>query len=305
MSSIKGVTQGTVRAYENDLTLFFRFLKIEYGLTDTEDFQEIKINDIDKNFLNNIELGDIYSFLSYLENERGNSNATRARKIACLKSFFGYSCKKAKIIDHNIADELETPRIKKKVPVYLNENESRKLIKSISGRHAERDRCMVVLFLNTGLRLSELCSINISSIKGDTLVVKGKGDKERKVYLNDSCLKAIKEYLPVRDKMMLKVGEKDADALFISQRWNRISKRAVEDVVKSCVEGAGLSSKYSTHKLRHTAATLMYRAGADIRSIQEILGHESISTTQIYTHVADEQLRNAVKINPLNDTRSA
>lgn len=307
MSSVKGATKGTVNGYESDLILFLRFMKIQNGIVDEDTpYSEIEVSDIDKNFMKEIELGDVYEFLSYLENERGNSNTTRARKIACLKSFFRYLYRKAKIIDYDISGDLETPSIEKKKPVFLNLDESKKLLQSITGRNVKRDTCIVTLFLNTGMRLSELCSINISAIKGDTLVITGKGNKERFVYLNNACLNSIDEYMKVRELWLEKVHEDCFDALFLSEQKKRISKRAVEDIVNNAIKNAGLSSKYSTHKLRHTAATLMYRAGADIRSIQEILGHESVSTTQIYTHVMEDQLRNAVHLNPLNDeTRTA
>lgn len=301
LSSIKGASKQTVNAYASDLVLFFRFLKIYYNKVDEEtDFQEISVLDIDTAFINDINLSDIYSFLSYLENERNNVGTTRARKVACLKSFFKYAYKKAKIIDYDLGAELESPKIPKKMPIYLNLEESKKLLNSVNSRNYDRDRCIIALFLNTGMRLSELCGINISSIKGDTLIVTGKGNKERFVYLNDTSLKYIRRYLDKRNKKAHLIEPDSKDALFISEQKKRISKRAVEDVIKNAIRNAGLSDDYSVHKLRHTAATLLYRAGADIRSLQTILGHESIATTQIYTHLEEDQLRQAVKLNPLN-----
>lgn len=302
ISSIKGATQETVKAYASDLILFFRFLKI-YSDDDTDgctNFEEICIADIDVKFIREITLSDIYAFLSYLEIDRNNANSTRARKIACLKSFFRYAYKKAKIIDADIGLDLETPKISKKMPIYLSLDESRALLAAVSSRNTIRDRCIITLFLNTGMRLSELCSINISSIKGDMLTVLGKGNKERVIYLNVACLDEINKYLQVRKLKEEDIDLEHIDALFLSEQKTRISKRTVENIVQNAICRAGLSKKYSVHKLRHTAATLMYRAGADIRSLQSILGHESVATTQIYTHLEEDQLRYAVKMNPLN-----
>lgn len=300
LSSIKGYSKGTIAAYETDLILFFRFLKVQYGIVDENvPFCEISISDIDKDFLRKIDLSDLYSFLSYLENDRGNADKTRARKIACLKSFFKFLYRKAKLIDHNVAEELETPNIAFKMPVYLNEHQSRQLLKNISGRNAVRDTCIITLFLNTGMRLSELCSIDIDNILGDTIVIQGKGKKERFVYLNNACMKAINKYIPIRNEK-LKYQDVPCDALFISERKQRISKRAVEDVVTKAIKKAGLPNTFTVHKLRHTAATLLYKAGVDIRSLQTILGHNNVSTTQIYTHIEEDELRSAVKKNPLN-----
>lgn len=300
--SIKGATPQTVNAYTYDLILFFRFLKMHYGNIDEDcPFEDISIQDIDVNFIQEIELYDIYTFLAYLQNERDNASTTRARKVACLKSFFRYAHKKGKILDYDLGVELESPKISKKLPIYLTLEESKKLIDSVDSRNYERDRCIIVLFLNTGMRLSELCGINISSIRGDTLIVKGKGNKERLVYLNESCINEINKYLRVRKKKEKQIKDDSKDALFISEQKRRISKRAVEDVVNNAIKKAGLSDNYSVHKLRHTAATIMYRSGADIRSLQTILGHESVATTQIYTHVKEDQLRDIVNSNPLND----
>lgn len=301
MSSIKGASKGTIQGYEYDLILFFRFLKIHYDLVDYDTpFSEISIHDIDNDFIKDIELVDVYAFLSYLENDRGNNNKTRARKIACLKSFFNFLYRKSKIIYNNIGEELEMPRIKSGIPIYLNEEESRQLIGGIDSRNYIRDKCIITVFLNTGLRLSELCSINVGDIRDDSLIVKGKGGKERFVYLNKSCVTLINHYMIIRNSQLKKARKENEKALFISERKKRISKRTVEQVVVNAVKDAGLPPKYSVHKLRHSAATLMYRSGADIRSLQTILGHESIATTQIYTHVQEDQLRSAVNLNPLN-----
>jgi site-specific recombinase XerD len=302
---IKGRSNNTVNGYKIDLILLFRFLKMYRGICPRNlEFSQIQINDIDDEFIKSISLSDLYAFLSFVERNRQNNSYARARKVASIRSFFQYLNTKAKILDENPAMELESPRIEKRNPIYLTLRESKELLRSVdeSYKHEKRDYCIITLFLNCGLRLSELCSINISKIKEDTLTVIGKGNKERTVYLNKACLKAISDYLIERNSMEILPEHKDA--LFISEKKSRISKRTVEVIIDKHLKAAGLdSNKYSPHKLRHTAATLMYKHGnVDIRSLQKILGHESVSTTQIYTHVDDDRLREAVKLNPLNDT---
>ncbi|MDP4178012.1 MAG: tyrosine recombinase XerC [Bacillota bacterium] len=304
LSVIKGKSINTIDGYRLDLSLFFRFLKLYKGLCPQNiEFNDIVINDIDDDLIKEIKLADFYAFLSFVENQRSNSSYARARKVASLKSFFKYLYTKSKIINENPTSDLDSPKINKRNPVYLTLDESKSLLSSVSktNKHEKRDFCIVTLFLNCGLRLSELCSINISKIKEDTLTIIGKGNKERTVYLNNSCIKAISEYMLERNSMDILAEYKDA--LFISEKKCRINKRSVENLVKKYVLEAGLDSeRYSPHKLRHTAATLMYKYGnVDIRSLQEILGHENISTTQIYTHVDDDKLREAVKSNPLNE----
>ncbi|MCY6372537.1 tyrosine recombinase XerC [Clostridium ganghwense] len=304
LGTIKGKSQNTINGYRWDLSMFFRFLKLYKGfIKENIEFEDIPIDDIDKSFIKKIRLSDLYAFISFTENYRNNGNYARARKVASLKSFFKYLCGKAKILDENPAAELEAPKINKRNPVYLTLEESKSLLSSIDGENKERDHCIVTLFLNCGLRLSELCSIDISKIKDDTLTIIGKGNKERTVYLNNACLKAIEKYLPIRNQKYDKINPTDKDALFISKKYRRINKRSVELLVKKYIEKAGLNKqKYTPHKLRHTAATLMYKYGnVDIRSLQKILGHENVSTTQIYTHVDDETLRQAVSLNPLSE----
>lgn len=298
METIRGKSKNTVTAYSYDLTLFFRYIKIKRNIVDPDvELESIPIDDIDEYFVRNIGLSDFYSFLSFAANERDNKNYARARKVACLRSFFKY-LQKMKIIEDNPTAELETPKINSRQPVYLTLEESRKLLSVIDGQNRERDYAIITLFLNCGLRLSELIGIDIDSINGDILKVIGKGNKERTVYLNNACTEAINNYLKVRPVDDVK----DKKALFLSERKRRISKRSVQYLVKKYIGLSELDTdKYSTHKLRHTAATLMYKYGkVDIRSLQQILGHENISTTEIYTHIDDETLRDAVKSNPLS-----
>jgi site-specific recombinase XerD len=241
--------------------------------------------------------------MSYVSRERDNNANSRARKVASIKSFFNYLTTKARLLEHNPAVELESPKIIKRLPRYLNIEESKMLLASVSGKNRERDYAILTLFLNCGLRLSELVSININKIKNDTLTVIGKGNKERTIYLNKACKSALNAYLRVRPVE----GVIDKNALFLSERKKRISNKTVQYIVKKYIIAAGLDpERYSTHKLRHTAATLMYKHGhVDIRALQEILGHESVSTTEIYTHVDNQQLKEAVDSNPLAEIAAA
>lgn len=304
MQNIKNRSQSTIREYHYDLRDTFRFLKlykldkIKLNQINNELIENTDITDLDIKFVKKIELTDLYEYLNYLSNVRLDKPTTRARKIAAIKSFFNFMTFKQKMLEKNPAVELETPKLGKRLPKYLSLDESLSLLHSIEGKNEKRDTCIITLFLNCGLRLSELVAINFKDIKDNTLQVIGKGDKERSVYLNDACQKALKEYIAVRPKDV-----KDHDALFISERGTRIGKRTVEMMVKKYITMAGLDpKKYSPHKLRHTAATLMHKyGGVDIRSLQQILGHESISTTEIYTHVDSEQVKEALEKNPLNN----
>ncbi|WP_242980689.1 tyrosine recombinase XerC [Clostridium vincentii] len=304
LETIKGKSINTINGYAIDLTLFFRFLKVYKGvIKDVNlEFSEIPINDVDSDFIRSIKLTDIYAFLSYVEKVRENGSYARARKVAALRSFYKFLQGKAKIIDDNPTLDLESPKINKRHPVYLTLDQSLDLLSSLNSKdkNYRRDHCILTLFLNCGMRLSELCSIKIDKIKTDTLTIIGKGNKERTVYLNEACVKTINNYMQVRD--ISKVLEAENKFLFISARNRVINKRTVELLVKKHIQNAGIvDGKYTPHKLRHTAATLMYKYGnVDIRSLQSILGHEDISTTQIYTHVDEESLREAVKSNPLS-----
>lgn len=298
--TVKAKSVNTVYGYKIDLKLFLKYIKViktEKNLK-AIDVDSINISDLDIEFIKTISIYDIYSFINYITLERKNSSYARARKTAAIRSFFKYLETKVKLISENPAKDLESPKISKRHPIYLTLNESKRLLDSIEGKHKERDYAIIMLFLNCGLRLSELVGIDIDKIKGDTLSVIGKGNKERTVYLNEACINAIERYLNVRPK-----DSKDKNALFLSERKTRINKRTVELIVKKYVQKAGLTEdKYTPHKLRHTAATLMYKYGnVDIRALQQLLGHESVSTTQIYTHIDDEKLRKAINSNPLSN----
>ncbi|MDR0249650.1 MAG: tyrosine recombinase XerC [Oscillospiraceae bacterium] len=305
--TIKNHSKKTVEEYFFDLRLFFRFLKAHKGLSDSPDLDDVTISDIDARFIERISLSDAYAFLSYLSGERENHNGkqpgdlglgapARARKVASVRSFFKYCAMKAHVIEKNPMLELDSPKLRRDLPRFLTEEDSIALLRSIGGMHKERDFAIIILFLNCGLRISELQGLNMQDIQGDTIRVLGKGNKVRILYLAPACIEAIERYKEVRPP----VGEK-VTALFLSSRLRRISTKTVHIIVKKHIAAAGLDqTRYSSHKLRHTAATLMLENGVDIRTLQELLGHENLNTTQIYTHVSSTQLREAARANPLS-----
>lgn len=304
--TILNKSPNTVKEYNYDIVNFLKYIKKQFKLSDKKDIKEINVNDMDISVMKKITLQDIHRYISYMAIELNSSPATRARKISCLRVFFKYLTSKAKLLDVNPAQDLETPKLGRRMPKYLSLEESKKLLnvtQDENSRNNIRDYAIITLFLNCGMRLSELVNINITDIdfSESKMTVIGKGNKERTIYLNKACMKAIKDYLSVRSHNKVKTDSRDA--LFLSERKERISNRSVQDIVKKELQKAGLdTNKYSVHKLRHTAATLMYQYGdVDIRALQELLGHESISTTEIYTHVNDERVRNAVESNPLAD----
>ena len=308
-ATILNKSPNSIREYNYDLKMFLRFIKIRFNLTDETDFSKIKISDISIKTIRKIQLSDIHAFLSYMAIELKSKSATRARKASTIRVFFNYLSQKANLITINPAQNLETPKSDKRLPKYLNLEESKKLLEASSdedNRNYQRDYAITTLFLNCGLRLSELVGINIQDIDFSEakLNVIGKGNKERTIYLNRACLKALSDYLFIRPQVGIKADKLNSDkALFLSERKERISRRTVQYIISKELQKAGLDSrKFSVHKLRHTAATLMYQYGnVDIRALQELLGHESISTTEIYTHVDNTQVRNAVESNPLAD----
>ena len=305
LRNISGRSAKTVDEYCMDLRTLFRFIKMNRGLihSDTE-FKDIDVKDCDLEFIKTITNLDIFEFMNFVADARNNMSSTRQRKTSSIKGFFNYLCVHEKLLDSDPTETLVRPKKKKSLPKYLSLEQSIDLLKAVDGPFKERDYCMITLFLNCGLRLSELVGINIDSIlRGNgTLVVKGKGNKERSVYLNKACLDAIDAYLKVRP-----IPEKrtERNALFLSSRKTRISPKTVQIIVNANLEKIGLGSGYSVHKLRHTAATLMYQYGeVDIRVLQDILGHENLSTTEIYTHISSKQRQNAIESNPLASVTS-
>ena len=308
-ATILNKSQNTVKEYNYDLNTFLKYILYHFKMTNEKDLKQISIRNMSLETVSKITLDDIHSFLFYLTNTYNSKAATRARKVSSIRVFFNYLCNKAGLIEKNPAQNLETPKLDKRIPKYLTLDDSKKLLEAVNDmddRNKERDYAIITLFLNCGMRLSELVGINIKDINfnDQKLNVIGKGNKERTIYLNSACMNAVNKYLAVRPHDNIKYDSKDA--LFLSERLERISNRTVQYVVKQELLRAGLdTNKYSVHKLRHTAATLMYRYGnVDIRALQVLLGHDSISTTQIYTHVDDQQVRNAVEDNPLADLES-
>ncbi len=310
-ATILNKSSNTIKEYNYDIAHFLKFIQYEFGiakLNDDENIKSISVKNMDLSVVEKITLENIHSFLAYLKNEYRSKPATLARKTASIRVFFHYLCNKTKKISTNPAQDLESPKLDKRLPKYLTLDQSKKLLETVSsdishGNHDNhvRNHAIITLFLNCGMRLSELININIKDIdfSNNKLNVIGKGNKERAIYLNNACINAINEYLAIRPKDGIKFNSKDA--LFLSERRERISNRTVQYIVKEELRLAGIdANKYSVHKLRHTAATLMYKYGnVDIRALQELLGHESISTTEIYTHVDNEQIRSAVENNPL------
>lgn len=303
MLAALGRSELTVKEYRYDIICFCRFYKQDKNMVSSDVvFEEIDVTDIDVPMLNKVTTDDLLAFIIWLSRTRKQSNAARARHVASLRSFFKYLHSKKRLIDKNPAYDLETPKIGKRNPKYLTLEQSQKLLQTAYESPKEsnvRDYCMLTLFLNCGMRLSELRGINTDDIRGTTLTVIGKGNKERTIYLNDSCLAALDDWMNERNT--IKVKPEAEKALFVSKRGTRISDDMIQIVIKRLLEEAGIDTRiYSVHKLRHTAATLMYKYGhVDIRNLQMILGHQSVSTTQIYTHVDEEALQRAVESNPL------
>ena len=309
METIMGRSPNTVNEYYLDLRTFFRFLLQKRGLVpSSQPFEEISIDSIDLRILQNVTKSDILDFLVFAARERpkfhksqattfGNDMHARARKISALRGLYKYYCEKVQLIENNPTKGLDTPRSKKELPKYLTLQESLELLDAVDGPYRERDYCIITLFLNCGMRVSELVNIDMQDISDDRLRLLGKGNKERMIYLNQACVNAIEAYLPHR----ITPKAASRNALFISRLGNRIDVQTVKALVKKYLTAAGLSQKHcSVHKLRHTAATLMYQNGVDVRTLKEVLGHENLDTTMIYTHVVDQNLRDAAEANPLN-----
>ena len=307
--TIKGQSQLTISEYYLDLRMFLRFIKLmRNDMPIHTRLDDIDIRDIDVPFLAKIRTSDIFDFLSYLANDRnpnpdaavpdyGISASSRARKLSSLKSFFKYLTVRTKQLTENPVADLEYPKLRKSLPKYLTLEQSAALLQAVSGQNQERDYAILMLFLSCGIRRSELVGLNITDLYEDRIRVIGKGNKERFVYFGSPCRKAIDNYLPIRQKMVLT----DNRALFGSRNGNRISTDAVHALVKKAFLKAGLdATQFSAHKLRHTAATMMLSGGVDVKTVQEVLGHENLNTTQIYTHIESTELKIAAEANPIS-----
>lgn len=310
MQNVKGRSEKTVDEYFISLRTFFRYMKKRKNLVpkDTDD-KEITIDDIDLDFIKSITFTDISYFMNYCIRDLNNGDAARARKACAIRVFYKFLTEKISVLEYNPAKELDTPKVKKALPKYLTLEQCIELLNSVDGKNRQRDYCILTLFMNCGMRLSELVGINLTDIRSDgSLRLLGKGNKERVVFLNDACKEAINDYLEVRPNDIIK-NQKDKNALFISRNGNRIKNRTVEWIVYKYLRRIGLAEEnasmgYSVHKLRHTAATLMYQHGnVDVRVLKDILGHENLGTTEIYTHLSSEQMENAANSNPLNNIK--
>ena len=307
--TVKAHSRRTVDEYFLDLRNFFRYLKTlrDPSLAGTP-LDEIDIMDVDLDFVADVTLSDIYSYMTYLSRDRaqhhnsansdyGLSASSRARKIATIRSFYNYLTNKKHLLRENPVKDIDSPKLKKTLPKYLTLDQSTELLDAVDGKNQERDYCILTFFLNCGLRISELVGLNLNDVSEDTLRVLGKGNKVRILYLNDACQEALQNYLAVRRP----ITGRDANALFLSSRNERVSRSTVHAMVKKRLSAAGIdSTEYSSHKLRHTAATLMLQNGVDVRAVQEVLGHDHLNTTEIYTHVDNEGLRTAARANPLS-----
>lgn len=287
---IKGRSDNTIFEYRTDLLMFFKFVLAARNTPIIDNSFAV----VDLEFIKSIALSDMYAFIAHCQISLKASAGTRARKIVSIRQFWKYLKTKAHLIDNNITEELETPKLPKRIPKYLSLEESVRLL--IECKKSPRDHCIITIFLNCALRLSELASLNIDQIGSDILTIIGKGNKERKIFLTPAAKKAINTWLQVRNSLNV-----NTNALFISRNSHRLTTRAVQNIVKKYIIASDLDPiTLSSHKLRHTAATLMYKYGkVDIRSLQEILGHESVATTEIYTHIDEHQLQSAVNSNPL------
>ena len=310
--TVKAHSKRTVDEYFLDLRNFFRYMKqTRDPALAAKALDEIDICDVDLEFVASVTLTDIYGYMTYLSRDRiqhqnsrnsdyGLNAASRARKIATIRSFYNYLTNKMHLLRENPVKDIDSPKLQKSLPKYLTLDESLTLLDAVDGKNQERDYCILTLFLNCGLRISELVGLNLNDIQEDALRILGKGNKIRIIYLNEACQDALKRYLEVRRP----IQGRDANALFLSSRNERISRSMVHAMVKKRLSEAGLdSAQYSSHKLRHTAATLMLQNGVDVRAVQEVLGHDHLNTTEIYTHIDNEALRVAAKANPLSNVK--
>ncbi len=305
METIKGRSARTVDGYYLDLRSFIRFLLIDNCIvSDDTDYKEIKIADAGFDLIKNATRIDAMRFLSEFQRNHDNESKARSRKVSAIRSFYKYLTVSSGKLPENPMLNLETPKLKKTLPKFLTLEQALELLTHVETSFTERDFCMITLFLNCGMRLSELCGINLNDIRDNQLRLLGKGNKERIVYLNNSCLTAIETYLRALDSGE-KVKRVDKNALFLNRNGKRIGPRRVEQIVEQCLKEAGLDGMgISPHKLRHTAATLLYQdAGVDIRVLKELLGHESLATTEIYTHVSNRQIEDASNRSPLKNVK--
>ena len=307
--TIKGQSSRTVAEYYLDLRMFLRFMvMIRSDMPYDTDLNTISIKDVDLEFIKGITLEDVYDFFSYLSDDRiyhpetnhpgqGIENAARARKLSAIKSFYKYLTVRTKQLEENPVADVEYPKLRRALPKYLTLDQAKDLLNSVKGTHADRDLAILLIFLNCGVRISELAGLNFGDIYKDRLRILGKGNKERTVYMGEACIEAIQAYNSLLPE---KIQNDVKRPLFLSQKGGRMSTNAIHRMVKKHLLAAGLDpTQYSAHKLRHTAATLMLSRGVDFKTVQEVLGHEHLNTTEIYTHIENTELKIAAEANPL------
>lgn len=309
MAVIKGRSALTIKNYYSDLRLFLRYLKVnnDPSLKDS-DFSQIIISDVPEQLVKSVTLTDILGFLHFSMEQRQNEQKARARKAVSIRRFFKYLTDNKQWFEVSPAANLELPSPKNALPKHLTIDQANQLLSECSDIKDwtdSRDYCIITFFLNCGMRLSELVGISVNDyMKSKDITtgeeyyfikVIGKGNKERIIYLNNACVDAYNAYIQVRP------NAQNENALFLSKRLKRISNRRVEQIIEEKLMKSGLSGMgFSVHKLRHTAATLMYQNGVDVRVLKEVLGHENLNTTQIYTHVSNIQIKQAMDNNPLS-----
>ncbi len=316
---VKGRSELTVKNYYIDIRTFFRFYKMRNGRAsqDMSDFSSISISDITDDDIKSVDLKLVQEYLVFMKTEKSNEQKARYRKAVALRQFYKFLTNNKHLFEVNPMANLELPTPKPALPKYLTLEQSLELLTHVDSPEQKRDYCIIVFFLNCGMRLSELVGIDINDIRCThesgtavyTLKVLGKGNKERIIFLNNACVNAYMDYLAPDESdpdVRNAAGNRDmsakTNALFLSKRGTRISNRRVQQIVEQCLKNCGLDNQgLSVHKLRHTAATLMYQNGVDVRVLKDVLGHENLNTTQIYTHVSNSQLENAMKQNPLSN----
>jgi integrase/recombinase XerC len=281
----KNYSNYTIVSYRNDLIQFFNYLKLYRILKDD------KIEYVNRNVMR--------KYIVYLKKSDYSARSI-SRKISTVRSFFKF-CLREGIIKVNPTINLITPKIDKKLPYFLYLQEVNKLIETPLKNtiFGIRDRAILELLYGTGIRVGELVNLNICNIDlyEKTIIVFGKGSKERILPLGNPSIMAIQEYLTSRNLFEKKifVNKNDLEALFLNRLGGRLTTRSIRRIIIKYMKMAGLNKKISPHVLRHSFATHLLGGGADLRSVQELLGHKSLSTTQIYTHITKERLKTIYK----------
>lgn len=303
--AIRNLSKAYITSLSNTIEQFLEFINVHAFKNKYESIDNITLNDI-----RGLKNSDIYSFIFYLAECHYQPNS-RVVKLEHIRTFFNYLFTIKHTIFREPFKKINSERkIEKKLPNYLSIEEGKKLINLYKNSDKPgdiRDRAVLCIFLNCGLRLSELRELNIEDfdLKDNKFQIIGKGNKERTGYLNELTKEALLKYLKIRDN-----SNDDPKArkhpLFITKYSKRFSPRAIKMLVKKAYELTGLDGKgYSVHTLRHTCATVLYKSGIDIRTIQKLLGHVQIDTTEIYTHLHDQKIMDVMLNHPLSKFKMA